>query len=216
MSFSAIRIRKSADLIPDVYKCLFGKGGVAIFLILMGGGSCNFIIYSRNRGGGNIFFLTPRRCLPPPPSAEIYEQSLNSWSIAHRAGEIARCRLQFESVLSIKCSCNGTMQAWRALARGTSHTIIPSVVDNKIFDGNGPLWFWCKKLVPVTRWMLKFIPKTCSLFQITYDPWWPFEEAVPDRKRGKDLPGTQLSPIMPYNVNGQRRRRYILCHDILI
>ena len=26
------------------YKCVFGKGGSAIFLTLMGGGSCNFII----------------------------------------------------------------------------------------------------------------------------------------------------------------------------
>ena len=57
--FSAIRNRKSADLIPDAdiffiiavnsfmvqyrKQCVFGKGGYAIFLTLMGG-SCNFII----------------------------------------------------------------------------------------------------------------------------------------------------------------------------
>ena len=97
--FAAIRIRKSADLIPDAdifciiavnsflnfkyprvaYKLnVFGKGGICYFAHPDGGGHA--ILSSRNRGGLHFFFLTPRCCLPPLPSAEIYEQSLNESS----------------------------------------------------------------------------------------------------------------------------------------
>ena len=75
MSFSAIRIRKSADLIPDAYKCVFGKGGVAIFLTLMGG---VMQFYHLGIWGGQHFFsYSEALSATPPPSAEIYEQSLS-------------------------------------------------------------------------------------------------------------------------------------------
>ena len=45
---------KSADLIPDAYKCVFGKGGVAIFLTLMGREVMQF--YNLGIGGGQHFF----------------------------------------------------------------------------------------------------------------------------------------------------------------
>ena len=41
--FGNLKPKISRFNIPDAYKCVFGKGGVAIFLTLIGG-SCNFII----------------------------------------------------------------------------------------------------------------------------------------------------------------------------
>ena len=77
--FRQIRIRKSADLIPDEdifliiavnsfmvqyrKQCVFGKGGM--LFSHPDGGIMQF--YHLVGGGVNIFFLTPRRCLPPPP-----------------------------------------------------------------------------------------------------------------------------------------------------
>ena len=51
------------------------KGGVAIFLTLMGGGVMQF--YYLGIGGVNVFFLLRGAVCHPPPPAEIYEQSLN-------------------------------------------------------------------------------------------------------------------------------------------
>ena len=61
--FSAIRIRKSADLIPDAYKCVFGKGG-CYFSHPDGGGHA--ILSSRNRGVNVFFLLRGAVCHPPP------------------------------------------------------------------------------------------------------------------------------------------------------
>ena len=72
--FSAIRIRKSADLIPDAYKCVFGKGGVCYFSHPDGGGHA--ILSSRNRGIDFFFSYSEALSPTPPPSAEIFEQSL--------------------------------------------------------------------------------------------------------------------------------------------
>ena len=103
--FSAIRIRKSADLIPDadiffiinvnsfmvqyrkqcfnmfkvtlfIYLCVWKRGGMLFFSPLWGG---HAILLSRNRGGGQ-HFLSYSEALSaiPPPSTEIYKQSLNT------------------------------------------------------------------------------------------------------------------------------------------
>ena len=100
--FSAIRIRKSADLIPDadiffiiavnsfmvqyrkqcfnmfkvtlfIYLCVWKRRGMLFFSPWWGGGVMQF--YHVGIGGVNIFFLLRGAVCHPPP-AKIYEQSL--------------------------------------------------------------------------------------------------------------------------------------------
>ena len=65
--FSGIRIRKSADLIPDAYKCVFGKGAVAIFLTLMGGGGVMQFYHLGIERGQRFFSYSGALSATPPP-----------------------------------------------------------------------------------------------------------------------------------------------------
>ena len=77
MSFSAIRIRKSADLIPDAYKCVFGKGEGACYFSRPDGGRV-MQFYHLGIGGGSTFFFLLRGavCHPPPPPLKFMNSLL--------------------------------------------------------------------------------------------------------------------------------------------